>query len=314
MSLYSGKIQPSARALFLALGLFFFTVFAEASRSSAPALLVVVVRGAKDTPLSMPRCCGCHAGCKATCANCKCAKAGTPCVNCNLSFEGKCSNPHGSTPPERRADLVSIECPFPGCSQGKGGRKVSKRLEDISRLRNHVNEHCLSAPFAPSSEWLVRALSRICPECSVCVTSAELSCANCRSQPVPRITAPKADLLPELEHLVIDKVSLALDLDAVQAGLLPFVPSSVSAASSGPSGFSSESVVLGSVVIESSQSASPPRAYFSVCNKRVGEFCDCGETTCDGRPVSIGLSSSACSLESVLSSNSAPVSGSQLDV
>ena len=122
-------------------------------------LVCTDVFGSSFTLVAMPRrtCCECHSSHTASCSNCKCVKAGRACVNCELSRNGLCKNEfgHAELQPSR-----SFQCPFPTCNEGVGKRPVTRRVEDVSRLRMHVSTH---VGFVPSTDWLTLTKSRICP-------------------------------------------------------------------------------------------------------------------------------------------------------
>lgn len=120
-----------------------------------------------------------------------------------------------------------VVCPFVGCTAGKRGAPAQMGWGNAHKLRHHINES--HAGFVPSESWFQASHSRICPGCSVAITSLKGECVDCRrprkpakahfKQPQPR-KAPKADLLPELQHNRWDPVSLGLNKAAV-AALLP---------------------------------------------------------------------------------------------
>ena len=88
-------------------------------RKSAPASLVV---SAVSKETRSRRCCTCTRSNGSTCKGCKCATSGSGCVNCSLSAQNLCCNPHGSTVKPKTG---TVACPLPACSDGKGGRASS---------------------------------------------------------------------------------------------------------------------------------------------------------------------------------------------
>ena len=118
-------------------------------------LLLLCLRFAVLDLLPMVQCCSCSTPAGATCANCVCSRKGIPCANCRLS--DACLNPNGHA--ERaRSDVLNVVCPFAGCTAGRAGRPVSMKLAAISRMRQHVNEHC-GTGWAPPPVGLVQFAS-----------------------------------------------------------------------------------------------------------------------------------------------------------
>ena len=100
---------------------------------------------------------------------------------------------HGS---EIKLKDGALVCPFPGCSDGRGGRSVVLQGSKLGELRAHVNSHLAEQKFDISNNWFTTSNSRWCP-CGQWVTSLSLSCSTCRgshSEIVHR--TPIADGLP----------------------------------------------------------------------------------------------------------------------
>ena len=142
-------------------------------------------------------------------------KAGRACVNCELSRNGLCKNEfgHAEIQPSR-----SFQCPFPTCNEGVGKRPVTRRVEDVSRLRMHVSTH---VGFVPSTDWLTLTKSRICPGCSLTLTSLDLKCDGCKKSKAPIVASqvPRAQHLPKHKFNRFDQVSLGVTSAALDAGL-----------------------------------------------------------------------------------------------
>ena len=170
--------------------------------------------------ITMPRkeCCGCHSSYNGSCTNCKCVKAKKACTNCYVSRDGKCENRYGA--PEVVIEAVDqFVCPYPTCTEGRGGRAVA--LKSQSLLRTHVGTHLLTG-FVPSDAWLLSTESRVCPSCSVAITNMTLNCWDCRSSFTPS-EVPRAVGLPPLQRNHVVQLSLGVTPGPWNVGL-PFVP------------------------------------------------------------------------------------------
>src|SRR5690242_15339766 len=136
----------------------------------------------------------------------------------------------------------------------KNSRPASKRLDDLTIVRTHVNTHCLVG-FVPSTEWLRLTESRICPSCSISITSLSLNCWQCRKSETP-ILPPRAQHLPKLQHNHFLQQSLGVTPGALNAGL-PSEP------------------------LASLQRSRVHLVPGQPCIKMDGACCSCGDTGCD---------------------------------
>ena len=142
----------------------------------------------------MRRCCTCSGTNGGRCIACKCVAQGLKCINCPLAMTGNCGNPNGS---EVRSKPGSVVCPFPGCSDGRGGRAVVMIVSTLDKMRAHINSHLSESKFDIPASWLLSNHSCWC-RCGFWITSLQLSCSTCRgahSEIIHRRT-PKADCLP----------------------------------------------------------------------------------------------------------------------
>ena len=68
------------------------------------------------------------------------------------------------------------------CTAGKLGKRLVRRAQDLSFFRRHVSVH-LAEGFIPSSFWLARHGSRLCPGCLKAVVSLSKRCFTCVISP-----------------------------------------------------------------------------------------------------------------------------------
>ena len=83
--------------------------------------------------------------------------------------------------PQTRKAVVSVEklvCPFENCTAGVKGKPLVRRVKDLSWFRTHVSTH-MAEGFIPSSNWLTKHISVVCPGCSKAIVSLSSHCFTC---------------------------------------------------------------------------------------------------------------------------------------
>ena len=178
-----------------------------------------------------------------------------------------------------------LVCPFDQCGGGNHGKPVTIRLCDFSRFRAHVSVH-VAQGFVPSPEWLADHECRICPNCSLAITSMTQLCVSCKKIPADPVQPPRAHHIPKIKKNLFVQLSMGGSVDALNRGL--------PAQEAG--GSVSEPVVQILPAIDPSPSIDPIPAVTaepwrrlrilgrdgSDCIKMEGECCMCGDPACEG--------------------------------
>ena len=74
--------------------------------------------------------------------------------------------------------VEKLECPFESCTAGVNGKRMVRKMEELSRFRKHLSSHLVEG-FVPSQTWLNDHASRLCPGCSNAIVSRSSRCSKC---------------------------------------------------------------------------------------------------------------------------------------
>jgi hypothetical protein len=117
-----------------------------------------------------------------------------------------------------RTPEMSIVCPYNQCGGGAHGKPVTIRLSDFSRFRAHVSTH-VAQGYVPSPEWLAENQCRLCPNCSLAITSLTQLCVSCKKIAVDPVAPPRAQRIPKIKKNVVIQLDMGGTADALSRGL-----------------------------------------------------------------------------------------------